>query len=330
MYTIGGPEHTLLSVSRTVEGRVFLLAGLYRLDHDRRLADRAIAEMRAAAAFPDWYPGHFLDTAEMTAALAVGYDWCFDAMSAKDRAAVKQAIVEKGIDPGLARMQPGKSFSKMHNNWVQVCYGGLTLGALAIAEDEPARARQVLDHAMPAIQQMMKLFNPDGGFEEGPVYWNYATTFNTYYLAALNTALGMDVSWSSAFSYDKTGEYRMQTISPLFKYANFGDCDNRPGYAAQMFCMAREFNRPMYAEHERDLDSHPNLIEKSPGIFELLWQFPLAKSALVNKTSLSFAVPNDRIFLSHRCSLHAKQLDRRRCQLYRLQRRRRSRKPRPP
>jgi hypothetical protein len=68
-YTIGGSEHTLLSTSRSVEGRVMLLAGMYRLDHDRRFADRAIAEIRAAAAFPDWYPEHFLDTAEMTAGL---------------------------------------------------------------------------------------------------------------------------------------------------------------------------------------------------------------------------------------------------------------------
>jgi len=40
-YKIGGPEHTLLDVSRGVEGRVWLLAGLYRLNSDRRLAARA-------------------------------------------------------------------------------------------------------------------------------------------------------------------------------------------------------------------------------------------------------------------------------------------------
>ena len=40
-YKIGGAEHTLLDVSRGVEGRVWLLAGLYRLNGDRRLAARA-------------------------------------------------------------------------------------------------------------------------------------------------------------------------------------------------------------------------------------------------------------------------------------------------
>jgi len=41
--------------------------------------------MLAAAQFPDWFPKHFLDTAEMTAALGVGYDWLFDFLSAEER-----------------------------------------------------------------------------------------------------------------------------------------------------------------------------------------------------------------------------------------------------
>jgi hypothetical protein len=60
-------------------------------------------------------------------------------------------------------------------------------------------------------------------------------------------------------------------------YANFGDCGTKVGYATQMFWMARKFNRPMYAEHERDLDAHPDMAENSPGILELLWQYPLMK-----------------------------------------------------
>ncbi len=290
-YKLDGSEHTLLGTSRAVEGRVMLLAGLYRLDHDRRFADRAIAEMRAAAGFADWYPKHFLDTAEMTAALGIGYDWCFDVMSSDDRAAIHQAIVSKGLDPGISRMQPGQAFSKMHNNWVQVCFGGLTLGALAVAEDEPDRATQVIDRSIAGISTIMKLFSPDGGFEEGPVYWNYATTFNTYYLAALDTAFGTDFGLSSLPGFDKTGEYRMQTISPLHLYANFGDCGTTPGYATQMFWMARKFNRPMYAEHERDLDEHPAVMEGTPGILELLWQFPrmAPEASTAITTAQSFA-----------------------------------------
>jgi hypothetical protein len=48
--------------------------------------------MLAVAAFADWNPSHFLDTAEMTAGLALGYDWFAD-LSAATRATVRQAMI---------------------------------------------------------------------------------------------------------------------------------------------------------------------------------------------------------------------------------------------
>jgi hypothetical protein len=88
-----GPR--LLDKSRTALARVSTLAALYRLGGDKRFAGRARREMLAAAAFSDWNPKHFLDVAEMTNALAIGYDWLFDFLPAEDRATIRQAIVEK-------------------------------------------------------------------------------------------------------------------------------------------------------------------------------------------------------------------------------------------
>ncbi|MGB6745039.1 MAG: hypothetical protein WBE38_15435, partial [Terracidiphilus sp.] len=51
VYVIGGDEHTLLATSRDMEGRIFTLAGLYRINGDKRFAGRATQEMLAAAAF---------------------------------------------------------------------------------------------------------------------------------------------------------------------------------------------------------------------------------------------------------------------------------------
>jgi hypothetical protein len=75
VYYIGGVENTLLDTSRDMEARVFALAGVYRITGDTRYAERATQEMLAAAAFPDWYPTHFLDTGQMTATLGLGYAW---------------------------------------------------------------------------------------------------------------------------------------------------------------------------------------------------------------------------------------------------------------
>ena len=118
-----GPR--LLDQSRRALQRISTLAGLYRLDGDRRFAERARREMLAAAAFPDWNPSHFLDVAEMTNALALGYDWLFDFLSPEDRSTIRTALIVKGLQPGLVVYRSGKGWAKVHHNWNQVCNGGL-------------------------------------------------------------------------------------------------------------------------------------------------------------------------------------------------------------
>ena len=65
----------LLGTSRSVLQRVYTLALAFRIEGDTKYLDRAWEELDAAAHFKDWNPSHFLDTAEMTHAFAIGYDW---------------------------------------------------------------------------------------------------------------------------------------------------------------------------------------------------------------------------------------------------------------
>ncbi len=260
VYVIGGVEHTLLDTSRDMEGRVFALAGVYRSTGDKRYADRATQEMLAAASFPDWYPTHFLDTGEMTATLGLGYDWLYPVLSPADRTTIENAIATKGIDPWLERIKSGDAIHHEHNNWNQVCNGGETVGALAIADVDPERATAILDHAHTAITNIMTLFAPDGGFEEGPTYWGYATAYNLLYIDALDSALGTDFGAANATGFSSTGDYHIQADGPTYLLSNFGDAGMEGATpTAQMFWFARRFNKPFYAEHERDIarfDSH--------------------------------------------------------------------------
>jgi hypothetical protein len=272
-YTIGGSEHTLLATSRDMEGRIFTLAGLYRIDGDKRFAQRATQEMLAAAAFPNWYPTHFLDTAEMTAALGVGYDWLYSALSPADRITIRNAIATKGIDPWIERIRSGEAIHHEHNNWNQVCNGGESVGALAIADQDPQRAQAILEHAQLAIASIMKLFAPDGGFEEGPGYWNYATSYNVLYIAALDSALGTDFGASNAPGFSTTVDYHIQSTGPTLQYANFGDAEPDVYPSPQVFWFARRFHRPFYAAHERPIVLNTTLdpkLQKESSRFSML------------------------------------------------------------
>ena len=195
----------LLATSRRVVERVHTLALLYRLEGDDRYAERAWRELEAAAKFPDWNPRHFLDTAEMTHAFAIGYDWLYDAWTPEHRVLLRQAMVEKGFKPALALYRAHSSWTKMRHNWNQVCNGGIGMGALALADVEPQIAGEILHDALESLPLAMAEFSPDGAWKEGPGYWNYATSYNVVFLAGLETALGTDFGLSKMAGFSETG-----------------------------------------------------------------------------------------------------------------------------
>src|SRR3954447_4247623 len=195
----------MLAVSRTCLVRIPTWAGMYRLTGDDRFAKRATQEMLTVCRFPDWQPSDFLATAEMTNAVAIGYDWCYNAMSPDERSIVRDALVEKGLRAGLEYYQGDKGWTTARHNWNPVCNGGMIVGALALQEEESRLSKSILTQARESIKIGMSCFAPDGGWEEGPTYWNYATRYATLALAALRTKTGSDWNLSRAPGFANTG-----------------------------------------------------------------------------------------------------------------------------
>ena len=177
----------LLSQSRRCVERVLILAMAYHLTGDVRHAQRCRQEMLAAARFSDWNPTHFLDVAEMTFALAIGYDWLYDQLDEASRKEIRKAIVEKGVAVPFETKHNG--WVHAHNNWGQVCHGGLTVGALAVLEDEPDLAARTVHNALQNVVVSMAVYAPRGSYPEGPGYWAYGTSYNVLLIAALESVL---------------------------------------------------------------------------------------------------------------------------------------------
>jgi hypothetical protein len=113
----------LLRTSRRCVSSVLSLAMAFHLTGEQRFADRCEAEMLAAARFSDWNPDHFLDVAEMTFALAIGYDWLFDELNEDARQEIRRSIVSKGV--GLQYADRDNWWITVGNNWGQVCHSGM-------------------------------------------------------------------------------------------------------------------------------------------------------------------------------------------------------------
>lgn len=246
----------LLGESRKCIERVMSLAMAYRWTGDERFAEAAIGEMLIAARFKDWNPSHFLDTAEMTTALAIGYDWLYDAIEPDDRTEIRQSIVRMGLNEGLRVYEKGGWWTTGDNNWNQVCNGGMLMGALAIAEDEPELAARVMDFARKSIPHGLRPYSPSGAYPEGPAYWQYGTTYTCLTIQALSTALGSDLGLSSFPGLDVTGDYRMHTLGPTALYFNYADAGAGSRLSSAMWILAQTYDNPTYSRwHVKRLQS---------------------------------------------------------------------------
>ena len=264
----------MLGSARQAVDRIYKLGLVHRVEGDERFARRAAEVLLHACRQDSWNPGHFLDTAELTHAIGIGYDWFYKDLTPEQRTIIRNGICQKGLTPGLHFLESTLpvvvrykyfNWARANHNWNQVCNGGMTIGALAVADEAPELARRVLSKSLRSIRLAMKEFAPDGGWAEGPGYWSYATRYNVYFLAALETAIGPDAiqPYLQMPGFDKTGEFQIHAVGPTGLTFNFADAHERPGPVAQMFWLARKFERPVYAGHaDRFSSSSPQ---------EILW-----------------------------------------------------------
>ncbi|MBE0659284.1 MAG: heparinase II/III family protein [Bryobacteraceae bacterium] len=222
----------LLDKSRTCLSRVLHLGLAWRLTGERKYAERARQEMLAAAAFSDWNPSHFLDVAEMTAALGTGYDWLYAFLDEDSLRTIRQAIGEKGLKPSLTV----NGWSKAIHNWNQVCNAGMAIGALAVAESEPQLAAQMIARAINTVPAAMHEYGPDGAYPEGASYWSYGTTFNVMLIAAIESALGSDFGLTRTPGFGATADYMLHVYGPTGLPFNYSDAGSgRAGLIPAMF-----------------------------------------------------------------------------------------------
>jgi hypothetical protein len=214
----------LLNQSREFIRRILYLSYAYRMTKDEKYAQRAEQEMLAVCDFSDWNPSHFLDAAEMTTGMAIGYDWLYDYLPETSRAKISNAIVTLGIRPSLEEKK--YFWMKGDNNWNQVCHTGMLLGALAVFENENSLATDIINRSISYVPYSMKAYAPDGAYPEGYGYWDYGTGYNVILLSALEKAFGTDFGLSNQTGFLKTGNYMLNMVGNAQLPFNYSDCGN--------------------------------------------------------------------------------------------------------
>ena len=212
----------LLHTSREALKRIFWLGYTYRVHGGEAYARKAIDEMLAVSAFPDWNPSHFLDVGEMTMAAAIGYDWLYGQMTAEERATVARAIIDKGLKP--AQSEADAWFYRSEINWNPVCNAGMVFGALAVWEEDPDFCRSMLKKSLESRPLAFKAYE-GGGYPEGYNYWGYGTSFQIMLDAALASAdiIPSEAKESLPDDFLASAEFIRFTSTPAGNCYSFSD-----------------------------------------------------------------------------------------------------------
>ena len=224
----------LLSVSREVLKRVFYLSTVFRLEGDDRYSARAVREMIAASRFKDWNPSHFLDVAEMTMALAIGYDWLYGKMTEAERAEIREAILGKGL-----RQSDGQWFFTANNNWNQVCNAGMVCGALAVYEDAPEEAAAMISKCLESNPSSLASYSREGCYPEGYGYWAYGTSFQIMLISVLESAFGSDLGlMDGQEGFFKSSRFISMMSTPMHNIFSYFDGGIRQSFQYMQAWMA--------------------------------------------------------------------------------------------
>lgn len=298
----------LLSVSREAIRRIAFLSYAYRMTADNRYAARAETEMLAMAAFPDWNPSHFLDVAEMTLAMAIGYDWLYNYLSVSSRSQIAAAIKSKGIEETTGT-KANQSWLTVNNNWNQVCNAGISAGVAAVYDENPTYYQPLIDRAVNSIKIPMAVYSYNGSYPEGMGYWEYGTTFNILFIDLLQRMWGTDRDLTAIDGFLNTVNFvthmqgngtkqlsggTLKSINP--QPFNFADCGNGLGVQTGMFWLAGKApdKSVLYNELQK-LDFTLSTNEASLGDNRLL-PFLLIWSVNLNITNLP--APTETAYLA--------------------------------
>lgn len=266
-----------------------------------KYVNRVVEELINVCNFEDWHPEHFLDTAEMSYSVALGYNWLNEYLSEENKKIIETAILEKALLTSVSSKYD-RQFSGVENNWNQVCNGALIVSAMSIynakninvntaditdysikkelQEKETIELKElckiIIERGIKELPYALKQIEPDGGYAEGITYWEYGNSYMIYALSSMQLTL------NNTFGL-LDNEYMKQTILyPIYltgkssndlhevKVFNYGDADDFIVNVATSTWLANKY----YNDKELSyiVNWYQENYQNQLNIYQLLWQ----------------------------------------------------------
>lgn len=244
----------------------------YRWTGEEKYAIVAKKVILNAVSFPDWTPiPGFLQTSEMTCAVAIGYDWLFEWLDPISRTSIENAILNYGLKEYLLADVNRTWLTKRSNNFGIANNSCMVIGAVAIGKLYPEILKKVLQTALNEnnLPLSIKLYSPDGAWNEGIHYWGFSTYYAILGIEVLKTATGSDFGLSNTQGFSNTGYFNIYTLSNNGIRLHFGDdYTNEKGDepTKSLFWLGKRFNNQFFINEE-----HKKLYKKIADPFHVIY-----------------------------------------------------------
>lgn len=211
------PEPTALSKRHI---RAEHLAFAYVMTGRRALADGSIALLKEILAKPYWSSADPAKNPLYRADLSTGgnlnvvikvYDWLNPLLSREDKKQIRDAIVKNAFEPALNDIHDKKNHTEWYTcNGINVLHGPLLMAAILLEKE--VDTRDIYEASLRQIQNAIAAHCCDGGYPEGPGYWNYGIRHMLYGVEVLRRLKGIDL-YHEPFLHN-TGDYGLHYILP--------------------------------------------------------------------------------------------------------------------
>ncbi len=200
--------------------RIGSCAYAYRMTGQKKYLERAVADMETVTGFSTWDAStNFLTTAQMAAAVALGYDWLYYSLDYDLRVKIRRALLEYVVIPAHTAW-----FTTAEHNWNQVCYGGSVMAAIAIYGKEKTESGNLLNECISRNGPIVsKIYDPDGVYPEGYSYWGFGTGFQTFIFASFEKVFGNLYGMDSSNGLAKTPQWMLMSSGVGGRVYCFGD-----------------------------------------------------------------------------------------------------------
>ena len=183
----------------------------YLLQPDEKQLAAILQWLETATTYPE--VGVDLDAEYFIEGIALTYDWLYEEIPPDLRQRVQDTIARQCklvYEASLAGSSGGGLAYQQNHYWYS--HLALALGAAALVGELP-EAQNWLAWAWDRLERIALSFGPDGGFHEGPSYWDFSMPTLYLYIDLYEWCTGLRVPWADN-GLRGQAEFRLHHVFP--------------------------------------------------------------------------------------------------------------------